>query len=243
MSDEDGVLSPGFLEEGTILSQPDHPDTVPAGDVHPAIDEYLASVESPKLHLGAGPVLLPGWLNTDLEPSHPAIVRLDAAEPLPFADASLDRIFAEHLIEHLDYRPGLSFLRESRRVLRAGGIIRLATPDLRQISRLMLDDLDETQEAYVRLINGWFGQDPESTDPTFAVNSSFYGHGHRFLYTAEVLRASLEVAGFESIEFNQPLVSRHQDLVGLETHGRILGDERLNTYECMVLEATVPFQD
>jgi SAM-dependent methyltransferase len=205
-----------------------------------AINSYLEVSESPRLHLGAGPVRLAGWLDTDLEPAHPSVAKLDARDPLPFDDNILDYVFAEHLIEHLDFHEGQRLIEECFRTLRPGGILRLATPDLRQIARLVLEELDETQGRYVAVINSIFGADSRSDDPTFTVNASFYEHGHRFLYTSEILQSSVRAAGFVDIRMTTPLISERPDLCGLETHGRVLGDERLNTYECMVVEASVP---
>lgn len=219
----------------TTESEKNQDETITA-----VIAEYLAAAQSPRLHLGAGPSVLPGWLNTDLEPAHHAILPLDAREPLPFPDSSLERVFAEHLIEHLEYTDGTSLLHEAFRVLRPGGIIRLATPDLRQLARLVLEELDEVQSAYVGKINSHFAADPSSQHPAFTVNSSFYQHGHRFLYTPDVLQDSLVKAGFTNITITIPLVSDTADLRGLEIHGRLLGNEQLNTYECMVLEGTKP---
>lgn len=205
-----------------------------------SISQYLASTDIARLHLGAGPSILPGWLNTDLDPIHPAIVALDAREPLPFDDKTLDRVFAEHLIEHLDFDEGQNLIHEAFRTLRPGGVLRLATPDLRQLARLLIEELDEVQQAYVEKINLNFGALAQSSNPVFTVNSSFYEHGHKFLYTPEVLHSCLSAAGFVNITVTQPLVSDTSDLRGIEVHGQLLGDERLNTYECMVLEGTKP---
>lgn len=46
---------------------------------------------------------------------------------------------------------------------------------------------------YVRVINSVFGADPHSNDPAFTLNSSFYNHGHQFLYTRGVLQRVFEM--------------------------------------------------
>ncbi|GHU06730.1 hypothetical protein FACS1894158_14070 [Betaproteobacteria bacterium] len=48
---------------------------------------------------------------------------------LPFSDRSYGLVYCEHFIEHLDRREGMRLLREIRRVLKPGGILRLAMPD------------------------------------------------------------------------------------------------------------------
>lgn len=60
-----------------------------------------------------------------------AIEYADGAEKLPFATGSVDVVYSSHMLEHLDREEARGFLREARRVLKPGGIIRLAVPDLR----------------------------------------------------------------------------------------------------------------
>lgn len=209
-------------------------------DAYRRIESYLQSEPRPRLHLGAGPVVLPGWLNSDISPLHPNIVPIDAAEPLPLPDKSVDAVFCEHLIEHLPYAAGQSMVAEVFRILRPGGVLRVSTPDLQRLCELIVNDRDDVRNMYIRVINSAFGEDPHSNDPTFTLNSSFYNHGHQFLYTRGVLKRVFEMAGFESLSWTIPLVSEHELLGGLEHHGRLLGDERLNSFECMVLEGSKP---
>ena len=51
-------------------------------------------------------------------------------ERLPFAENQLDLIYSEHVLEHVSFSTGISFLKEARRVLRPQGILRIAMPDL-----------------------------------------------------------------------------------------------------------------
>ena len=56
----------------------------------------------------------------------------DATKRLPLSDRSVDVLYSSHMLEHLDQTDATSFFKEARRVLRSGGIIRLAVPDLRK---------------------------------------------------------------------------------------------------------------
>jgi predicted SAM-dependent methyltransferase len=56
----------------------------------------------------------------------------NAAKRLPLPSASVDVLYSSHMIEHLDRAEATLFLKEARRVLRSGGIIRLVVPDLRK---------------------------------------------------------------------------------------------------------------
>ncbi len=58
-----------------------------------------------KLHLGSGTNLIKGWENLDLEPRKGAIL-CDLSKPLPYKTDSVDKIFTEHVIEHLEKKDG-----------------------------------------------------------------------------------------------------------------------------------------
>ena len=63
---------------------------------------YFAANPRVRLMIGSGPSKLDGWLATDLIPSRPDVVFLDANDPFPFDDATVDRIHTEHMIEHVE---------------------------------------------------------------------------------------------------------------------------------------------
>ena len=51
-----------------------------------------------------------------------------------------------------------------------------------------------------------------------ALNRSFYGWGHRFLYNRAMLEITLRQAGFGEVEWSSYGKSRHEELSGLERH-------------------------
>ena len=57
----------------------------------------------------------------------------DATRHIPWPDGSVEAIYSSHMIEHLDRKDADMFLREARRVLRPGGVIRLSTPGLKNL--------------------------------------------------------------------------------------------------------------
>lgn len=54
--------------------------------------------------------------------------------PLDYADGSVDEIRASHILEHFGHRETLGVLKEWVRVLKPGGLIRIAVPDFRFIA-------------------------------------------------------------------------------------------------------------
>jgi SAM-dependent methyltransferase len=55
--------------------------------------------------------------------------RLDGQTRLPMADAGLDYVFTSHFLEHVDDETAAHLLREARRMLRPGGVLRITVPD------------------------------------------------------------------------------------------------------------------
>jgi SAM-dependent methyltransferase len=71
----------------------------------------------------------------------------DVRKPLPFADKTFDSAYALHIIEHLTPGEAVSMVNELYRVLKPGGILRISTPDLEDICRSYLRQLDECRTS------------------------------------------------------------------------------------------------
>lgn len=67
----------------------------------------------------------------------------DVRRSLPFADQTFDAAYALHIVEHLTPAEAASLVDELFRVLKPGGIVRISTPDLEDICRSYLRQLDE----------------------------------------------------------------------------------------------------
>lgn len=59
---------------------------------------------------------------------------------LPFADNSIDLIYTSHMVEHLDRETAAAFFKESLRVLRPKGILRIAVPDMMYYAKRYTED-------------------------------------------------------------------------------------------------------
>lgn len=78
------------------------------------------------------------------------IEHADATRRIPVADGAADCLYSSHMLEHLDQHRALAFLAEARRVLRHGGTIRLAVPDLRRLASAYLASGDA--DAFVGML-------------------------------------------------------------------------------------------
>jgi SAM-dependent methyltransferase len=127
---------------------------------------------------------------------------LDVSRRFRFADDTFECVYASHMLEHLDRDVAERCLGEVHRVLRPGGTLRLAVPDL-----------DGVIANY----------DP--IDPDAFLDGLFEGHSdrrssasrHRWQYNAVSLRALLERVGFREIERCSYREGRCPDLEVIET--------------------------
>jgi SAM-dependent methyltransferase len=108
---------------------------------------------------------------------------LDLTRPLPFPDDSLDAAFGSHVLEHLTPGETAGVLAELRRVLRPGGIVRIAVPDLDQV----VADYDPAAPDV--FLDGLLQGAERSTSR----------HRHWWHYNERSLRAALERAGFHDV--------------------------------------------
>src|SRR5438132_13034047 len=77
-----------------------------------AIRAYLENDVPKGLQIGTGNGLTSSWLSTDLLPTNRDVVYLDATRRFPFRNDQFDYVFAEHMIEHIDYNSGILMLNE-----------------------------------------------------------------------------------------------------------------------------------
>src|SRR5262249_49548779 len=87
-----------------------------------------------KLHLGCGRRHLPGFVHVDLA-DLPHIDHQSDLRTLPMCkDETADLIYACHVLEYFDRIEVLDVLGEWHRVLKHGGVLRLAVPDFEALT-------------------------------------------------------------------------------------------------------------
>lgn len=201
------------------------------------INAYLSQHSTKALHLGCGQNPLVGFLNSDAFPQLPNVIYLDTSLRFPFKENTFDYVFSEHLIEHLAYQSGFYSLCESFRILKPGGIIRIATPDMAFLVDLYRPDKTELQRQYIdRAISRI--KAPCLNFDTFVINNFVRAWGHQFIYDEKTLSAALELSGFRNISRCALHQSQHEFLQGLENIGRM--PEGFLALETFVLEAQKP---
>jgi predicted SAM-dependent methyltransferase len=154
-----------------------------------------------RLHLGCGRRYIPGFVHVDLA-DFPFIDYQHDITTLPmFGGETADLIYACHAFEYFDRVQAPAVLEEWRRVLRPGGILRLAVPDFEAMA-----------EVYVRtgsldLIHGPLYGRIEITAPS-GKNVMY----HKTTYDFASLRSVLEAADFREVRRYDWRMTEHSDL-------------------------------
>jgi len=161
---------------------------------------------NPKVQFGCGDQRLSGWENTDI----PAV---DITKPLPYADNSVRAVFASHVVEHIEHQQAWNFFDECYRVLEPSGVIRITVPSFTRISR----GIDDEYREFVRS-RGWSNGSKKDT-----LRSMVFEHGHKAMWTADLLIAFLDAIGFHNPMRQESGISNFTELSGLESHASVIG--------------------
>jgi predicted SAM-dependent methyltransferase len=186
----------------------------------------LVALHTPGTSTEPGPVYL-------VDGAH-RFTQLDIGDALPFDDAAVDWVYAEHLIEHVPLGMVIGWLREVRRILRPGGVVRLTTPDLERYIRGYLDQQGGFFARHRRRLRTLRVGPPMPERRAFMINQIFYHFGHRWIYDEAELRHALAAAGFDGWR-----ISRHEYREGARADVAAL-DTSFRRDETLYLEAVAP---
>ncbi len=110
-----------------------------------------------KLNFGCGNRFSREWENIDFHSDDSNVRRVNLLAGFPYQDASMSAVYSSHVLEHFDRTMGSFLLKESFRVLRKGGILRIVVPDLQgscdeYVRILSLPDDAEKKKLYSWII-------------------------------------------------------------------------------------------
>jgi SAM-dependent methyltransferase len=162
-----------------------------------------------RLNWGCGAAGEPGWINSDLKEGPGVDISCDIREGLPIDGDSIDYAVSIHALPEIPFADLVAVLRELRRVLKPGGILRLGLPDLLK----GIAAFERADRSYFLVPD----EDAASLGGKLAVQLTWYGYS-RSLFTPDHIEELLLRAGFVAVEhvgFGETR-SRHAAIVDLD---------------------------
>ncbi len=155
-----------------------------------------------KLHLGSGKVYIPGFIHVDID-KFPHIDYQSRIDKLPmFKNNSVDLIYCCGSFEYFDKYQAPTVLKEWKRILKKGGVLRLAVPNFESICRVYqkYKDLDGRG-----ILGPLFGRIEVKTKKGKEV---IY---QKIVYDFKSLKTVLKSAGFKNIHLYDWKKTIHKD--------------------------------
>ena len=171
------------------------------------ISNYIKNLddsEKLKVIMGGHWSCASGWLSLNE-------AEQDITQPLIFDDNSVDVIFTEHVIEHISFLETIGFMGEAKRVLKPGGVLRIVCP---MFEKMLTDDFSsENGQKYINnfLVPRLFSKEDKklkelnlagiaASPKLFLFNSVFVNHGHRFIWSGELMNKVLTSLQFRDVK-------------------------------------------
>jgi len=101
------------------------------------------------LNLGCGYkyVKAEEWLNADMMSVGDDVVKCNFLDGIPFESGRFDLVYHSHVLEHFAKADGEKFIAEFFRILKPGGVIRIALPNLEVIAKEYLKNLERASSG------------------------------------------------------------------------------------------------
>lgn len=130
-----------------------------------------------------------GWISFDIAPGGNYLG--DIRNLSVFKNDSINKVYASHVLEHISCKDAQVALKEMYRILKPGGEVFLAVPDMLIISKLLETEFAET-----------------AMDVIFGVNRPVkdWHPQHMYGYTKSLLRKLMEEIDFISIQDFEPFI-------------------------------------
>ena len=139
-----------------------------------------------KLHLGSGSRYLQGYTHIDISEHEHIDINTSVDKLNSLKDASVDEIYASHVLEYFDRNEVNAVLLEWKRVLKKNGILRLAVPNFEALISVY-QKTDEIEKILGPLYGKW------------NVSNGDYIY-HKTVYDDKSLTSLLQQLGFREIK-------------------------------------------
>lgn len=193
--------------------------------------------EKTKINLGSGPDGIDGWDNLDwgLLPlvskfgiiqkilikvglldknyllSWPKIRLCDIRGKLPYTDNSIEQVYCSHVLEHLEKWQTINLLKEVKRILKKGGIMRIVLPDLKKILEVYSKN---GADQFCRVLWG-FDKDIKPNNLIKSLQRKFI-RPHQWMYNKKSFEEVIKISGFGNFKWLDYKIGEVQSLDKLD---------------------------
>lgn len=156
-------------------------------------------------------------------PTFPKNIKIgNIARGLNVADSSANLVYCSHVLEHLTLEEFRLALRETRRILKAGGTFRFVLPDLEEIIKEYTTTTSEDR-AFIFMESTLLGTQKRNKSLSEFLRSWLGRSRHLWMWDYESVKKELIEAGFSDIRRAQFGDSDFVEFKDVEDEGRWIG--------------------
>lgn len=137
-----------------------------------------------RVHLGAGPINIQGWINIDARSDSHIHLQSTGFDLDEFTDESISEIYMCHVLEHFSFVESEAILNKFYKKLKTGGILRISVPDFDKLILAYHANQNNLELIKLALMGG----------------QEYEYNYHKSVYNNDLLSKLFISCGYESIE-------------------------------------------
>lgn len=137
-----------------------------------------------KIHLGSGPINIQGWVNIDGRAYEHVHLVAEGFALTEFADGGVSEIYLCHVLEHFSFEEAEELLKNLKRKLRKGGLIRISVPSFDKLIAVYKESNSNLDVVKFALMGG----------------QDYQYNFHKSIYNQDALGQLLGRCGFSGIQ-------------------------------------------
>lgn len=176
------------------------------------------------------------WFCTDLyQKLDKSIYSLDITRKFFFKSNIFDFVYIEHGLEHVEFNGVINFLTETYRILKPGGVLRVASPMLDNLIMYYLSKNDEDNNLATYIEKNWFpiAYDMSIISKAIVLNNAFYNFSHKCILDFYTYKQILSVIGYKSISKQDLCKSKFIELDNLESRVNYYAKSETGVFEAI----------